>query len=335
MLGIFCFYLSEKMPEKPIPTASDIASAHKRIQNFIHRTPILTSSLLNSITGGEIYFKCENFQKMGAFKMRGACNAILQLSPTEKERGVITHSSGNHGQALALAAKLNGIKASVIMPSNAPEVKIEAVKEYGATIIFCEANLQSREQAVKKIQKKEGSVFIHPYNDYRIIAGQATAAKELIEDIPNLNYIICPVGGGGLLSGTALSARYFSPGTKVMGAEPDGADDAFQSFSAGKLIDQNSPDTIADGLLTSLGEKNFDIIIKEVKNIFTASDQEIIHSLKLIMERLKIVIEPSSAVALAVLIKQKQRFSAGKTGIILSGGNIDLKNLASYFSLSS
>lgn len=311
-----------------LPNLQTIQQAHDRITPFIHRTPILTSQSIDHITGAQLYFKCENFQKIGAFKARGGLNAVLSLSKEEGKKGIATHSSGNHAQAIALAAKMAGFPAYIVMPSNAPEVKKAAVKGYGAQITECEPTLIARETNVERIVSETGATMVHPYNDYRIIAGQATAAKELIEDVEeSLDYILTPVGGGGLLSGSALSAHYLSPNTKVIGTEPEGADDAYQSFSKGELIPQTNPDTIADGLLTSLGELNFDIIKQYVKDILVTNDTEIVDAMRLIWERMKIIIEPSCAVPLASLIRNSDSFKGKKVGIILSGGNVDLSKL--------
>jgi threonine dehydratase len=264
---------------------------------------------------------------MGAFKMRGATNAILQLSKTEKEFGVATHSSGNFAQALALAAKLQGIKAYVVMPSNAPEIKKAAVRGYGGEIIECEPNLNARESTLNDVVNKTGAVFLHPYNDYHVIQGQGTAAMELIEDYTDLDSIFAPVGGGGLLAGTALAAHHFSPNTKVIAGEPMGADDAWQSFQKGEIIPQTNPITIADGLLTSLGDKTFPIIKEHVEDIVRVEEDEIVSAMRLIWERMKLVVEPSSAVALAALIKEKEKYQNKRIGIIISGGNVQLNKL--------
>jgi len=309
------------------PTLSDIEKAHHRISGYTHVTPVLTSKTINEITGSENYFKCENFQRIGAFKMRGASNAILSLKKDERSNGVATHSSGNHAQAVALAAKLTGIKAYIVMPKGSSKVKKEAVQDYGAEIIICENTLASREETLNNVVEKTGARFIHPYNDYAVITGQATASKELIESTPNLDAVITPVGGGGLLGGTALSSHYLMPSTKVYGAEPKNVDDAYQSFKEGKIIPVGTTPTIADGLKTSLGERNFDIISEMVTDIFTVSEKEIIDAMRLVWERMKIIIEPSSAVALAVLIDQKEFFRNKKVGIIISGGNVDLEKL--------
>ncbi len=308
-------------------TLKDLQETHQRIKPFIHNTPVLSSSLINEILGADVYFKCENFQKMGAFKMRGALNAVLQLSDEQGEFGVVTHSSGNFAQALALAAKFQNIKAYIIMPENAPEVKKKAVKDYGGKVIECEANLEARETTLNKVVADTGATFLHPYNDYQVIAGQGTAAMELIEEHANLDYIVAPVGGGGLLAGTALATYYLSPKTKVIAGEPLGADDAWQSMEKGTLIPQTNPQTIADGLLTSLGDKTFPIIRDLVEKIVRVEEDEIVAAMRLIWERMKIIVEPSSAVALAAILKEKEKYQSKKIGVILSGGNVDLGNL--------
>lgn len=310
------------------PTKEDIAAAAQRIAGLIHKTPVLTSSTLNQITGCTLYFKCENFQKVGAFKFRGASNALSLLSKDQLAHGVATHSSGNHAQALALAAKLKGVKAYIVMPENAPKSKKEAVLGYGAEVIECEPTLAARERTLESVTKKTGAYFIHPYNDVRIITGQATCAKELIESVnEHLDFIIAPVGGGGLLSGTALSGKYYSEETKIIGAEPAGADDAFQSFQRNEIVPSLHPKTIADGLLTSLGDKTFPIIKLLVENILVVDDEMIINAMKLIWQRMKIIVEPSAAVPLAVVLNNKELFAKKKVGIILSGGNIDFNKI--------
>ena len=311
-----------------IPSKEDLVNAKRRIELFINETPILTSTMINKLAGCEVFFKCESFQKVGAFKYRGATNAILQLSPEEMKNGVATHSSGNHAQALALAAKVQGIKAFIVMPSTAPRVKVEAVRGYGAEITFCEPTLQAREQTLAAVVEKTGATEIHPFDHDWIIAGQGTAAMELLEEMMDLEVIITPVGGGGLLSGTALAARYFGKeGIKVIASEPEMASDAYRSFKSGILEPSINPQTIADGLLTSLSERTFNIIREYVDNIIIVSEDEIIEAMKLIWERMKIVIEPSSAVPFAALLKEKARFSGKRVGIIISGGNVDLGNL--------
>ena len=304
-----------------------IAEAADRIRDYIHCTPALSSTLINEITGAEIHFKCENFQKAGAFKGRGAHNVLFSLSDSEIRNGVITHSSGNHAGALALAAKTRGTKAYIIMPETAPAVKVAAVKAYGGEITFCKPTLEARESTLKEVQKIHHPLEVHPYNDERIIAGQATAAKELLEDYSDLDILLAPVGGGGLLSGTALSANYFSPSTEVVAAEPKGADDAYRSFKSGKFVPSENPRTIADGLLTSLGSITFPIIKDLVSDILTVEEETTIRAMKLIWERMKIVVEPSSAVPLAAVLENPSRFRGKKTGIILSGGNVDLNTL--------
>jgi threonine dehydratase len=310
-----------------IPGKADIISASTRISSYVHRTPVLSSKNINSMLNARLFFKCENFQKVGAFKYRGASNAILQLSKEQLQKGVATHSSGNHAQALALAAKINDTKAYIVMPSNAPRSKRDAVIGYGGEVIDCAPTLEARETTLAQIVEETGAYFIHPYNDHHIIAGQATAARELIEDVPNLDYIIAPVGGGGLLSGTALAARHFASRIKVIGAEPEGADDAYRSFQKGEIIPSVNPNTIADGLLTSLGTKTFPIIKAYVSQILTVADIEIIDGMKLIWQRMKIVVEPSAAVPLAAVFCNQQLFESKKIGIILSGGNVDLDKL--------
>ena len=309
------------------PSLEAIKAARQRIQPFIHRTPILKSEAINDMAGCEIYFKCENFQKVGAFKARGAANAVAKLTDAQKQNGVATHSSGNHAAALARAASVAGIKSYIVMPSNAPEIKKKAVKGYGGEIIECEPNLMARETTLQAVVEKTGATFIPPYDYMDVIEGQATCALEMWEEGIPFDTIMAPVGGGGLLGGTALTTKYLSPSTKVIAGEPEGADDAYRSFQAKKLIPMEGPKTIADGLLTSLGKINFAIIMDYVDDILTVSDEEIIAAMRLIYERMKIVIEPSCAVPLAALLKQKERFKGQKVGIILSGGNVDLGKL--------
>jgi threonine dehydratase len=306
-----------------IPMANDILKSHSLIKPFIHRTPVLTNVAINQIAECNIYFKCENFQKVGAFKMRGATNAISRLSETELCNGVATHSSGNHAAALALAAKIFGTKAHIVMPRNSPQVKKNAVLGYGAEIIECEPNLAARESTLQAVIERTNAIFIHPFDNYDVIAGQATAAKEFIDEIEGLNFLLAPVGGGGLLSGTVLSAAYFSPKTKVVGCEPEGADDAYQSLKYKRLIPQLNPNTIADGLQTSLSQKTFEIILDNAFALKTVDDNQIKAAMRLIWERMKIIVEPSSAVALAVVLNYKKMFSGKDVGIILSGGNVD------------
>ena len=310
-----------------LPTFKDIINAHDRIRAFIHQTPVLTSSNIDSITGSHIFFKCENFQKVGAFKYRGASNAVLSLPVGEAARGVATHSSGNHAAALALAAKNRGIQCYVVMPRTAPKPKVDAVIHYGAKITFCEPNLRSREETLEGVVAATGATVIHPYDNFQVISGQGTVAKELLESCPDLDAILAPVGGGGLLSGTALASKSLKPAIKVYGCEPANADDAYRSFKTGKIVPSVDPKTIADGLLTSLSERTFTIIRNHVDDILTVQESSIIQAMLLVWQRMKIIIEPSSAVALSALIDNHSLFAGKKVGIILSGGNADLLNL--------
>lgn len=311
-------------------TDQSIIDAHHRIRPFIHDTPVMTSTSVDEIAGCTLFFKTENFQKVGAFKARGAMNAVLCLSREERARGVATHSSGNHAQALARAAKIMGTKSYIVMPRTAPSIKKQGVAGYGGEIFECEPTLLSREDTLMKVVEEKGAHVIHPFNNYDVIAGQATAAKELFEDIDYLNYIITPVGGGGLLSGTGLAAKFFSPQTVVIGAEPEGADDAYRSLESG-MIEPSQSDSVADGLLTTLGTKTFPIIQETVKKIITVSDVEIIKAMRIIWERLKIIVEPSAAVPFAAVLKEKSQFRNKNVGIIISGGNVDLERAAKLF----
>ncbi len=305
----------------------DINLAAERIKGYAHITPILSSIRLNRMFGCNLYFKCENFQKVGAFKFRGALNAVSLLSDEERQKGVVTHSSGNHAQALSLAASIFGIPAYIVMPDNAPKVKVDAVKEYGGKITFCKPVLEARESAANKIIKDLGARFIHPYDNYNIIAGQGTCGREFIEQLDlEPDIVMAPIGGGGLLSGTAISVKTLTKNTKVFGAEPEMADDAYRSFKAGKIIPQTNPQTIADGLLTSVGERNFEILLKNLDKILLCSEKSILTATKLIFENLKIVVEPSAAVSLACVIDNSQIFHNKTVGLVLSGGNIDIKN---------
>jgi threonine dehydratase len=305
----------------------DILAAHRLIKRYIHHTPVLTSKSINQIFGAELYFKCENFQKGGAFKIRGATNAVFSAQPQEIKKGVATHSSGNHAAALTLAAQWRKIRAEVVMPRTSPKVKINAVKNYGAHITFCEPNQKAREETLEKILQKTGAIFIHPYNNKKIITGQSTAALEFLQDQPKLDILVVPVGGGGLLSGSALTCHNFYPNVEVIGAEPKGADDAFRSLQENKILPSVNPQTIADGLLTSLGTLTFPIIQKHVSQIITATEDSIVAAMRNIWERMKIIIEPSSAVPLAVISENRDYFKDKKVGIIISGGNVDLENL--------
>ncbi len=309
------------------PTLHDIRQAAERIKPYAHRTPVLTNASLDQKVGARVFLKCENLQKVGAFKFRGACNAVYSLTDEEAARGVCTHSSGNHAQALALAAGMRGIPAYIVMPDNAPAVKKNAVAGYGGVITFCEPTLEARESTMEKIRSETGATVVHPYNDRRVISGQGTAALELLEDVPDLDVIITPVGGGGLLSGTAIAATELKRGIRVIAGEPEMADDAFRSLQAGRIIPSVHPRTIADGLLTSLGTLTFPIIQQRVEQIVTVSETGIIETMKYIWERAKIIIEPSSAVAVGVLWEKKIDLSGLKVGVILSGGNVDLEKL--------
>ncbi len=311
----------------PVPDLHTIMDAAERIKPFIHRTPVMSSAGINKLLGTEIIFKCENLQKAGAFKSRGACNAVFSLDTEQMSKGVGTHSSGNHAQALSRAASLRNIDAYIVMPETSPQVKVNGVRGYGGRITFCKPTLKAREDTLKKIINSTGALEIHPYNDYRIIAGQATAALELIEEAGEPDIIMVPVGGGGLLSGTALITKYISRNSMVIAAEPEMANDAFRSFHEGRFIPSENPKTIADGLLTSLGSLTFPIITEYVDDIVTVSEEGIISAMRLIWERMKILIEPSSAVPLAAIMENKLDVKDKRIGIILSGGNIDLDRL--------
>ncbi len=305
----------------------DLAQCHQRIKDHIHRTPILSSSLLNEIVGASIYFKCENFQRMGAFKMRGAAHAISNLSEEQKSKGVVTHSSGNFAQALSLAARSLDVKAYIVMPDTAPQVKKEAVKGYGGNIIECESTIVAREVAAEKIVNEVGATFIHPSNDLDVILGQGTAAVELLQDHPDLDFLFTPVGGGGLIAGCALAAHFYGNNCKTIGGEPLACDDAYRSLKSGTIETNDSTLTIADGLKTQLGNVNFPIIQTYVDRIIRVEESEIVEAMRLIWERMKIIVEPSSAVAFAALLKEKSSFKNKKVGIIISGGNVDLGKL--------
>lgn len=309
------------------PTLTDILEAAARIKPHIHRTPVMTNASLNEKTGAQVYLKCENLQKVGAFKFRGASNAAWSLTDEEAARGVVTHSSGNHAQALALAAKMRSVPAYIVMPNNAPQVKKNAVAGYGGRITFCEPTLEARESTMERIRLDTGASVVHPYDNERVIAGQGTAALELLEDVPDLDVIIAPVGGGGLLSGTAIAAAETKKGIRVIAAEPEMADDAFRSMQAGMIIPSVNPKTVADGLLTSLGMLTFPIIQERVEQIVTVSEAGIIEAMKFAWERAKIVIEPSAATAIAVLWEKKIDLDGLRVGVILSGGNVDLEKL--------
>ncbi len=310
-----------------IPTLKDVQSTVKRIEPYVHNTPVLTSSTIDRIMNATVFFKCENFQRMGAFKFRGAINAILQLSEEERARGVITHSSGNFAAALALAAKSLETKAYIVMPSNVSNVKKEAVAGYGAQIIECSPTLSSRESTMLTHQKKTGATFVHPSNDLNVILGNSTAIWEMAKVVDHLDVVIAPVGGGGLIAGTALATNHLHYYIETIGAEPFGADDAYLSLKTGKIQPSINPKTIADGLRTQLGELNFPIIQKFVSKIIRVEESEIVEAMKFIWERMKIIIEPSSAVAVAAMFRNSSEFKNRKVGVILSGGNVDMANL--------
>ena len=309
------------------PTLADVREAAERIRPFAHRTPVLTCSSLDLMVGASLFFKCENFQKVGAFKFRGACNAVFSLADEEARRGVATHSSGNHAAALSLAARLRGIPAHVVMPRTSRAVKQAAVAGYGGRIVLCEPTLSAREATLAEVVAETGATVVHPYNDPRVIAGQGTAALEFLEDVPSLDVVMTPVGGGGLLSGTAISVTALSPATRVVAAEPVGADDAFRSFQEGRIVPSVNPQTVCDGLLTSLGTLTFAIIRQRVSQIVTVTDPATIVAMRHVWERMKIVIEPSAAVTLGALLEGKLAASGLRVGIILSGGNVDLSAL--------
>ena len=309
----------------------DISNAHDRIKDLVNETSVLTSRTLNNLVGADIYIKCENFQRVGAFKFRGVSNKLMQLSDEEKAKGVVTHSSGNHAQAIALASSLLCIKSVIVMPKNTPKVKINATRSYGAEIVFCENNISAREEKCKELSNKFDYVLVHPYDDDQIIAGAGTAALELILKVGHIDYIFCPVGGGGLLSGTSIATKGLLPNSKVIAVEPEKADDAFRSFKDGTLYPSNYPDTIADGLRTSLCKRTFKIIRQNVDDIITVSEKEIVEAMKFLWMRMKIIVEPSGAVSLAGALKMSKIISGKKIGIIISGGNVDLEDFFNKF----
>lgn len=311
-------------------TKNAIEDAHERISGYVHRTPVITSHSIDEIAGCAIFFKCENFQNVGAFKARGAMNAALLLSPEQRKKGLATHSSGNHAQALARAGKILGVKTYIVMPRTAPEIKKKGVQGYGGEIFECEPTLAAREETLAEVIKKTGAAEIHPFNNYDVMAGQATAAKEFFEDVSKLDYLLAPVGGGGLLSGTAMAAKHFSPATRVIAGEPAGSDDAYRSLKSGK-IEQAQSQSIADGLLTTLGSKTFPIIHENVSEVITVTDEEIVAAMRLLWERLKIVVETSASVPFASVLKAREKFKGKRVGIILSGGNVDLDKAAKLF----
>lgn len=316
-----------RLKDRSIPTFKQIQKAYLKIRDKVHRTPVIKSQKVNKRAGGELFFKCENFQKVGAFKFRGATHAVGELTKEKAQNGVATHSSGNHAQAVALAAKQRGIPAHIVMPENAPKVKVHAVRDYGADITFCKSTQQARESTLKTVIDKTGATFIHPYDNPQIIMGQGSSAIELLEDKPELDIILAPIGGGGLISGTAIAASGLAPSTIVIGTEPEVANDAYLSFKTGELHPVQSTDTVADGLRTSLSELTFSCIQKHVDEIVTVSEQEIIDAMRFIWERMKIIIEPSCAVPVAAVFSDQIDLKGKKAGIIITGGNIDLDQL--------
>ena len=315
------------MTPMQIPTFDDVLAAHARIAPYIHRTPVLTSAYLNDLTGAELYFKCENFQKAGAFKVRGACNAVFGLSDDLAAKGVCTHSSGNHALSLSYAAGRRGIPCNVVMPRTAPQAKKDAVRGYGGVITECEPSTSSREAVFAEVQARTGGEFVHPYNDPRVIAGQATCSRELLEQVKGLDAIIAPIGGGGMISGTCLTVSSIAPKVDVYAAEPKNADDAFRSFKAGHIIADDAPETVADGLKVPLKDLTWHFVRNHVSDIFTATEDEIVEAMKLTWKRMKIVMEPSCAVPLATILKNKDAFRGRRVGVIITGGNVDLDNL--------
>ncbi len=315
------------MSELPDISASAIEQAAVRIRPYAHRTPVLTSRSIDGLAGAQLFFKCENLQKVGAFKFRGAVNAVFSLGEEEARRGVATHSSGNHAQALALAAALRGIEAHIVMPETSPRVKVAAVRGYGGRIVFCRPTQEDRERTLAEVVSQTGAAFVHPYNDPQVIAGQATAAWELLEDLPDLEALLAPVGGGGLASGTALAARYRAPAVAVYGAEPKAADDAFRSLQEGRIVPSPYPQTVADGLRTSLGPLTFAVLSTHLREILTVAEESIVAAMRLLWERMKILVEPSAAVPLAALLDHPRALEGRRVGVILSGGNVDLDGL--------
>lgn len=314
-------------PDLDVPTFADVSQARERIAPYIHRTPLLTSSYFDELTGAELLFKCENLQKAGAFKVRGACNAVFSLGAKQAEKGVTTHSSGNHALSLSYAAGRRGIPVAVVMPHTAPEAKKAAVRSYGGEVHECEPTMAAREALLAELVAGSGADFVHPYNDSRVIAGQATCALELFEDAGDLDAIVAPIGGGGMISGTCLAMSRVSPRTEIYAAEPKNADDAYRSFHAGKIIEQDAPQTIADGLRVGLRPRTWHFVSNHVKDILLASEDEIIDAMYLTWQRMKIVIEPSSSVPLATIIRNKDRFAGKRVGVIITGGNVDLEKL--------
>lgn len=310
-----------------IPTYDDVIAAHERVRPYIHRTPVLTSSFLDNLTGAKLFFKCENLQKAGAFKVRGACNAVFGLTDDQAAKGVATHSSGNHALSLSYAAGRRGIPCHVVMPRTAPQAKKDAVIGYGGSITECEPSTSSREAVFAEVQARTGADFVHPYNDARVIAGQGTCSRELIDQVEGLDAVVAPIGGGGMISGTCLTLSNIAPHVEIFAAEPERADDAYRSFKAGHIIADDAPDTVADGLKVPLKDLTWHFVQAHVTDILTASDAEIVDAMKLIWKRMKIVMEPSSAVPLATILKNPDRFRGKRVGIIVTGGNVDLDRL--------
>ena len=313
--------------EMYIPTIEDVRAAHERIKPYIHRTPVLTSSYINGLVGGEMFFKCENFQKAGVFKVRGASNAVFGLTDEQAAKGVASHSSGNHALSLSYAAGRRGIKATVVMPRTAPEAKKAAVRGYGGEVLECEPSTAAREAMLEEVVARTGADFVHPYNDHRVIAGQGTCSLELNEEVADLDYVVAPIGGGGMISGTCLAMSDVSPSTKIIAAEPKNADDVYRSFHAGEIIEDDAPQTIADGLKVSMRPRTWHFVSNYVSDVLLATEEEIIDAMYLTWQRMKIVIEPSSAVALATILKNRDQFAGKRTGVILTGGNVDLNKL--------
>ncbi|EAR21953.1 beta-hydroxyaspartate dehydratase BhcB [Nitrococcus mobilis] len=310
-----------------IPTYDDVQAAHERIRPWIHRTPVLTSTTLDRMSGAELFFKCENLQKAGAFKVRGATNAVFSLTAEEAAHGVATHSSGNHALSLSRAAGCRGIPCTVIMPKTASQAKMRAVADYGGEIITCKPSLEDRERTLEALVERTGANFVHPYNDHRVIAGQATCSRELLEDVGELDAVVAPIGGGGMISGTSLTVSTIAPDTRIYAAEPQNADDAYRSFKAGHIIEDDAPDTVADGLRVSLRELTWHFVSSYVTDILLATEEDIVDAMRLVWERMKIVIEPSSAVAVATILNNPELFRDQRVGVILTGGNVDMYKL--------
>ena len=315
------------MPDLDLPTYDDVLTAHERIRPHIHRTPVLTSEYFDRLTGASLFFKCENFQKAGAFKVRGACNAVFGLSDEDASKGVATHSSGNHGLSLSYAAGRRGIPVSVVIPRTAPQAKKDAMRGYGATIVECEPSTSSREATFAKVQEETGADFVHPYNDPRVIAGQGTCSRELMEQVEGLDAVIAPIGGGGMVSGTCLTLSEIAPDVEIYAAEPEQADDAYRSFKAGHIIADDAPQTVADGLKVPLKERTWHFVSNHVTDILLASEEEIVDAMRLTWQRMKIVMEPSCAVPLATILKNPDVFRGKRVGVIVTGGNVDLDKL--------